>query len=39
MFINILLQYQDYLSKLEAEINALAKEIEEYQIIQLSTPF
>ncbi len=34
MFINIVLQYQEHLSKLAAEIDALAKEIEEYQIIQ-----
>jgi transposase len=34
MFINILLQYQEHLSKLEAEIDALASEIEEYKIIQ-----
>ena len=34
MYIKILLQYQEHLSKLEAEIDALAKEIEEYKIIQ-----
>ena len=34
MFINIILQYEDHLSKLAAEIDALAKEIEEYEIIQ-----
>ncbi len=34
MFINIVLQYQEHLSKLAVEIEALAKEIEEYQIIQ-----
>lgn len=34
MFINIVLQYQEHLSKLAAEIDALAKEIEEYEIIQ-----
>ncbi len=34
MFINFVLQYQEYLSKLAAEIDALAKEIEEYEIIQ-----
>ena len=34
MYINILLQYQEHLSKLETEIDALAKEIEEYNIIQ-----
>ncbi len=37
MYINILLQYKEHLSKLESEIDALAKEIEEYTIIQ-STP-
>lgn len=34
MYINIILQYQEHLSKLDAEIDALAKEIEEYKIIQ-----
>jgi transposase len=34
MDIKILLQYQEHLSKLDAEKDALAKEIEEYQIIQ-----
>lgn len=34
MYINILLQYKEHLSKLESEIDALAKEIEEYTIIQ-----
>src|SRR5699024_12147751 len=34
MFITIVLQYQEHLSQLETEIDALAKEIEEYQIIQ-----
>lgn len=34
LFINIVLQYQEHLSKLAAEIDALAKEIEEYEIIQ-----
>jgi transposase len=34
MYINMLLQYKEHLSKLEAEIDALAKEIEEYKIIQ-----
>lgn len=34
MYINILLQYKEHLSKLEAEIDALAKEIEEYRIIK-----
>jgi transposase len=34
MYINILLQYKEHLSKLEAEIDALAKEIEEYNIIK-----
>ncbi|WP_152966832.1 IS110 family transposase, partial [Sporosarcina globispora] len=32
--IKMLLEYQRHLSKLEAEIDALAKEMEEYQIIQ-----
>lgn len=31
---NIILQYQEHLSKLQAEIDALAKEFEEYKIIQ-----
>lgn len=34
MLITIVLQYQEHLSQLEAEIDALAKEIEEYKIIQ-----
>ncbi|WP_096202010.1 IS110 family transposase [Bacillus sp. FJAT-45350] len=34
MFINIILQYKEHLSKLESEIDALAKEIEEYNIIK-----
>ncbi|MGQ4669137.1 IS110 family transposase [Metabacillus halosaccharovorans] len=34
MYINMLLQYKEHLSKLEAEIDTLAKEIEEYKIIQ-----
>lgn len=34
IYINILLQYKEHLSKLEAEIDALAKEIEEYTIIK-----
>ncbi|WP_373894640.1 IS110 family transposase [Virgibacillus natechei] len=34
MMINIVLQYQEHLSKLAAEIDSLAKEIEEYKIIQ-----
>ncbi|MGN7429558.1 transposase, partial [Cytobacillus praedii] len=34
MFINIVLQYQEHLSMLATEIDALAKEIEEYEIIQ-----
>lgn len=34
MFIDIVLQFQEHLSKLAAEIDALAKEIEEYKIIQ-----
>lgn len=36
MFINIVLQYQEHLSKLSIEIDTLSKEIEEYQIISLS---
>lgn len=31
---NTVLQYQEHLSRLEAEIDALAKDIEEYEIIQ-----
>lgn len=34
MYINILLQYKEHLSKLETEIDALAKEVEEYNIIK-----
>ena len=34
MFIKIILQYKEHLSKLEAEIDALAKEVEEYNIIK-----
>ena len=34
MLIKIILQYKEHLSKLEAEIDALAKEIEEYKIVQ-----
>ncbi|MGZ9819745.1 IS110 family RNA-guided transposase [Peribacillus simplex] len=34
MYIKMLLEYQKHLSKFEEEINALAKEIEEYKIIQ-----
>ena len=34
MYINILLQYKEYLSKLQAEIDALTQEIEEYNIIK-----
>jgi transposase len=34
MYINMLLQYKEHLSELEAEIDTLAKEIEEYKIIQ-----
>jgi transposase len=34
MLINIVLQYEEHLSMLAAEIDALAKEIEEYKIIQ-----
>jgi transposase len=34
MYISILLQYKEHLSKLGAEIDALAKEIEEYTIIK-----
>jgi transposase len=34
IFINIILQYKEHLSKLETEIDALAKEVEEYTIIK-----
>ncbi|MEC2074164.1 MULTISPECIES: IS110 family RNA-guided transposase [Alkalihalophilus] len=34
MLTNIVLQYQEHLSNIATEIDALAKEIEEYQIIQ-----
>jgi hypothetical protein len=34
MYINMLLQYKEHLSKLVTEIDTLAKEIEEYKIIQ-----
>ncbi len=34
MYINIILQYKRHLSTLESEIDALAKEIEEYNIIK-----
>ena len=34
MYINMLLEYKKHLSKLEDEIDALAKSIEEYKIIQ-----
>ncbi len=34
MYINILLQYKEHLSKLEAEIDTLAKEMEEYNIVK-----
>jgi transposase len=34
MYINIILQYKEHLSRLESEIDALAKEIEEYNIIK-----
>jgi transposase len=34
MFIRIILQYKEHLSKLESEIDALAKEVEEYNIIK-----
>ena len=34
MYIKIILQYKEHLSKLESEIDALAKEIEEYNIIK-----
>jgi transposase len=33
LYINMLLQYKEHLSKLEKQIDALAKEIEEYKII------
>lgn len=34
MYISMILQYKEHLSKLESEIDALAKEIEEYNIIK-----
>ncbi|ERN51322.1 IS110 family transposase [Alkalihalophilus marmarensis] len=34
MFINIILQYKEHLSKLESEIDALAQEVEEYEVIK-----
>jgi transposase len=34
MFIKIILQYKEHLSELESEIDALAKEVEEYHIIK-----
>jgi transposase len=34
MYFNMILQYKEHLSKLESEIDALAKEIEEYKIIK-----
>jgi transposase len=34
MYVNIILQYKEHLSKLETEIDTLAKEIEEYHIIK-----
>lgn len=34
MLINLVLQYQEHLSKIATEIDALAKEIEEYHILQ-----
>lgn len=34
MYITIILQYKEHLSKLESEIDALAKEVEEYNIIK-----
>lgn len=34
MYINILIQYKEHLSKLEIEIDALAKKLEEYYIIK-----
>ena len=34
MLVNLVLQYQEHLSKIATEIDALAKEIEEYHILQ-----
>ncbi|RVT56347.1 IS110 family transposase [Niallia taxi] len=34
IYINIILQYKEHLSRLESEIDALAKDIEEYNIIK-----
>lgn len=34
MYVNIILQYKEHLSTLESEIDALAKEVEEYNIIK-----
>ena len=34
MYLNIILQYKEHLSKLESEIDALAKEVEEYNIVK-----
>ncbi len=34
MYIDIILQYKEHLSTLESEIDALAKEVEEYSIIK-----
>jgi len=34
MYINIILQYKEHLSTLQSEIDALAKEVEEYNIIK-----
>ncbi|PFA63258.1 IS110 family transposase [Bacillus sp. AFS015802] len=34
MYIHMLLQYKEHLSKLAAEIDALAKEVEEYELIK-----
>ncbi|GIN42345.1 hypothetical protein J19TS1_52940 [Heyndrickxia oleronia] len=34
MYISIILQYKEHLSKLEYEIDGLAKEVEEYNIIK-----
>jgi transposase len=34
MYTNIILLYKEHLSKLESEIDALAKEVEEYTIIK-----
>ncbi|MEH7415855.1 IS110 family transposase, partial [Neobacillus drentensis] len=34
MYINIILQYKEHLSTLESELDALAKEVEEYNIIK-----